>query len=217
MNTFLYLQKFSYPKDCLMKSFQNFSLMLSYIFNNNKNFRNKSILLSGIILDARRTMGFFGFLDSINGLKLLNRNKQTYNAILNKHNKNVFTSSLLESIFENIDFLIGKKILKGNQNFFTRTYCILWIGNITAIIMKNFYELKQIKDEKENNNNVKEIKRKKLEIVSYLCDLPVALNGSGLIKDILGTNFNRGIIGLTGMIAGSSRYYLYYVKNKINI
>ena len=218
MNTFLYLRKFSDPKDCVMKSFQYFSLLLSYIFNNNKNLRNKSILLSDIILDARRTMSFFDFLDSIKGLKLIKQNTKTSNTILNKHNKNIFVSSILENIFENTDFLIEKKILRGNQNFFTRAYCILWVGNITAILRKNFYELKQIKDDKENkNNNTKKIKRKKIEIVSNLCDLPLALHWSGLIKDIFGFEFNRGIVGITGMIAGSSRYYLYYVKNKINL
>ena len=146
MNTFLYLQNFSQPKDYFMKTIQNFSYLLSYIFRHNKNIENKTILLGDIILDSRRTIYFFDFIDSIYSLK---QNIRQKNKIIKKLDRNIHLSSLMETIFENIDFLIGKNIIKGNLNLFTRIYCGLWAGNIGTIIMKKYYELKKINENKE--------------------------------------------------------------------
>ena len=122
MNTFLYLQNFSESRDCFMKSIQNFSYFLSYILRHNKKLENKAILIGDIILDSRRTISFFSFIDSIHSLRL---NMKQTNNLTKKLNRNVHLSSLIETIFENIDFLIGKNIIKGNNDFFTRAYCAL--------------------------------------------------------------------------------------------
>ena len=70
---------------------------------------------------------------------------------------------------------------------------------------------------KKENDKKKEKNLKLLEIGSYICDLPCAIGGTEILPKLIGTNFNNGIIGLTGMIAGTSRYYLYFIKNKKNI
>jgi len=216
MNTFLYLQQYSRPSDYFMKSLQNFSYLLSYIFRNNKKLKNKTIHLGNIILDSRRTMSFFSFVDSMYGLK---QNINQNNITTKKLNRNVYLSSLIENIFENIDFLIGKNIIKGNQKLFTRTFCALWVGNISTILMRNCFELKQINENKEIKDDEKKEaqKMKIIEIGSYICDLPCAIAGTKLLPKLIGKNFNTGIIGLTGLIAGTSRYYLYFLRNKKNM
>ena len=218
MNTFLYLQNFSESRDCFMKSIQNFSYFLSYILRYNKKIENKAILIGDTILDSRRTISFFSFIDSIHSLK---HNVRQVNNLTKKLKRNVHLSSLMETIFENIEFLIGKNIIKGNNYFFTRAYCALWAGNIGAIITEKYYELKNINKEKDKNKKQKNKERnlKLIEIGSYICDLPCAISGTDILPLLIGTNFNNGIIGLTGLIAGTSRYYLSFLRNqkKMNI
>ena len=215
MNTFLYLQQYSKPTDYFMKSLQNFSYLLSYIFRYNKQFKNKTIHLGNIILDSRRTMSFFSFINTIHNLK---QNINQTNITTKKLNRNVYLSSLLENIFENIDFLIGKNIIRGNQNLFTKTFCTLWVGNISTILMKNCFDLKKINENKKLNDKEKKEEKtmKIIEIGSYICDLPCAIGGTKILPKLIGRNFNSGIIGLTGLIAGTSRYYLYFLRNKKN-
>ena len=216
MNTFLYLQNFSESRDCFMKSIQNFSYFLSYVLRHNKKLENKAILIGDIILDSRRTISFFSFIDSIHSLR---HNMKKTNSLTKKLNRNVHLSSLIETIFENIDFLIGKNIIKGNNDFFTRAYCALWAGNIGAIIMEKYNELKNINKDKDKEQKIKNKKKnlKLLEIGSYICDLPCAIGGTDILPLLIGTNFNNGIIGLTGLIAGTSRYYLSFLRNKKNM
>ena len=216
MNTFLYLQQYSQPTDYLMKSLQNFSYLLSYIFRYNKKLKKKNKNIGDIILDSRRTMSFFSFIDTIYSLK---DNKIQTDLITRKLNRNIHISSLLESIFENIEFLISKNIIKGKKNLFTKTYCALWVGNISTILMKNCFDLKKINENKnKNEKEKKEEKRMKIiEIGSYICDLPCAIGGTEIVTKLMGTNINSGLIGLTGLIAGTSRYYLYFLKNKKKI
>ena len=87
--------------------------------------------------------------------------------------------------------------------------------------MEKYHELKNInKDrdkDKEHKNKNKEKRLKLLEIGSYICDLPCAIGGTDILPILIGTNFNNGIIGLTGFIAGTSRYYLSFLRNKKNM
>jgi hypothetical protein len=85
--------------------------------------------------------------------------------------------------------------------------------------MRNCFELKQINENKEiKDDEKKEAKKMKIiEIGSYICDLPCAIAGTKLLPQLIGKNFNSGIIGLTGLIAGTSRYYLYFLRNKKNM
>ena len=161
-------------------------------------------------------MSFFGFIETLYHLK---NNKNQKDLIVKKLNRNILVSSLLENIVGNFDFLLEKNLIKGSRSWITKTYYVLWTGHISTILMKNCFSLKNISKNntlKEKNKKV-EKRNKIIEIGSYICDLPCAVAGTKILPKLFGKNINSGIIGLTGFIAGTSRYYLYYIKNRNNI
>ena len=137
----------------------------------NKGARNIYIILDGdIIINDNYIKGFFMELPHTNEIKLFNKEKrkEIINNILNKSNSFFLTKKPLINIFSpNKEFISDISEIKKDFDFLYASINMVCLGIsiITTRPLMNLYDNEFQEDLKENEEKMKEIQKKKEEII----------------------------------------------------
>ena len=208
MRFYILLLKYYPPRNYFLRIFQFLFWFLSYYYNKMLTFEKLSITIS----DSRAIMNLFSILEKIYDI--------FSKSILFKENNKVeklmyltYITSFCHISIHSICFIMG--LCGYNLYFleyiFNAFYICTMLINLTRykIELDEFYKYNSTKTNEEKKEREKIIK---LGILAIGFNLPLALNGTGLIRKIFGIKFNKKIEGFLGFFASIAQFYVACTK-----
>ena len=205
MSHFIHLLKYYPPRNYFLRIFQFLFWFLSYYFDKGPAFVRLSLAIS----DSRAIMNLFSIIEKIHSIF----SKSVFFKDDNKTQKLLYITyitSFCHILIHSICFIAA--LCGYDLGFLEKLYNAFYTCTMLINLIRYKIELEEI-DIKEKER----IKIIKLGILVIGFNLPLALNGTGLILKIFNFKLNKPIEGLLGVFASIIQFYIASSKHLIEI
>ena len=221
MRHYIHLLKYYSPRNYFLR-------ILQFLFWYLSDFNNKFQKLSLAISDSRAIMNLFSILEKSYDIF----SKSVFFKEENKAQQLIYLTyitSLCHISLHSCNFVLN--ICGYNFKLLERIFNTFYACTMIINLMRYKKEIEYLKNSKQKNNEEKNIEKKNIiiGIIIIGLNLPLSLNGIGLIEKIIGFNLNRKTEGSLGFFASILQFYVasskclkeiksnYIDKNKKNL
>ena len=213
MKDYIYLLNYYQPRNYFLRIFQFLFWFLSYLFSNEKKILFEKISIA--IADSRAIMNLFSIIEKLLNIfsqMLFFRKKNELQKLLYL----TYITSFCHISLHSYCFIMHLCKFNTDFEFFERIYNMFYTCTMLINLIRYSIELKDLYNSKKVNDFSEEEKEKekmgKIGIVIIAFNLPLALNGTELNKElfekIFGFGLNEGVEGILGIIASIMQYYV---------
>jgi len=209
MRNYILLLKYYPPRNYFLRIFQFLFWFLSYYYNEKPSFEKLSIAIS----DSRAIMNFFSVLEKIYDLF----SKSVFFKDNNKIQQLMYLTYITSFChISTHSFCFIMALCGYNLYFLEILYNTFYTCTMIINLMRYKIELVEINNFNEKLKTKEKDERKKmikLGVIIIGFNLPLALNGTGLIYKIIGIRLNKPTEGLLGFFASIMQFYVASLKH----
>ena len=209
MSYYIQLLKYYMPRNYFLRIFQFLFWFLSYYYDEEPTMAKLSVAIS----DSRAIMNLFSIFEKVyqifaKSVFFKNNNK------IEKLTYLTYITSFCHIFIHSICFILG--LCGNNLNFLERIYNTFYTFTMMINLMIYKIELEELYNIKPKELN-KETKEKKkminIGVIIIGFNMPLALNGTGLINKIIGFKLNKPVEGFLGVFASIMQFYVASTKH----
>ena len=209
MSYYIQLLKYYMPRNYFLRIFQFLFWFLSYYYDEKPTMAKLSVAIS----DSRAIMNLFSIFEKVyqifaKSVFFKNNNK------IEKLTYLTYITSFCHIFIHSICFILG--LCGNNLNFLERIYNTFYTFTVMINLMIYKIELEELYNIKPKELN-KETKEKKkminIGVIIIGFNMPLALNGTGLINKIIGFKLNKPVEGFLGVFASIMQFYVASTKH----
>ena len=209
MKNYIHLLKYYPPRNYFLRIFQFLFWLLSYYYDEKPSFERLSFAIS----DSRAIMNLFSVLEKIHD----NFSKSVLFKENNKIQQLMYLTYITSFCHISIHSFCFIMALCGyNLHFLEILYNTFYTCTMIINLMRYKIELDEINSLNEKIKTEEKEERKKmikLGVIIIGFNLPLALNGTGLINIIIGIKLNKATEGLLGFLASIIQFYVASLKH----